>query len=57
MDAAWLAYMKERPMVARGYMDNPHGNWLRGVMEQVDLEEVHVREAAKAGTLAPPGRK
>lgn len=56
LDAAWLAYMKERPMVARGYIDNPHGNWLRDVMEQVHQEEVEVREAAKAGTLAPPGR-
>jgi hypothetical protein len=55
-DSAWLAYMKERPMVARGYIDNPHGNWLRGVMEQVHLEEIQVRKAAEAGTLAPPGR-
>jgi hypothetical protein len=57
LDIAWLAYMKERPMVARGYVDNPHGNWLRGVMEPVHLEEVEVRESAIAGTLAPPGRK
>jgi hypothetical protein len=57
MDAAWQAYMKERPMVARGYIDNPHGNWLRSVMEQVHLEEVKVRTAAEAGTLVPPGRK
>ena len=49
--------MKERPMFARGYIDNPHGNWLRDVMEQVHLDEVKVREAAKAGTLVPPGRK
>jgi hypothetical protein len=57
MDAAWLAYMKERPMVARGYIDNPHGNWLRGVMETVHVEEIQVREAATDGTLVPPGRK
>lgn len=57
LDAAWRTYMKDRPMVARGYIDNPHGNWLRDVMEQVHQEEVEVREAAEAGTLAPPGRK
>ena len=56
LDAAWLSYMKARPMVARGYIDNPHGNWLRDVMEQVHLEEVRVRAAAEAGKLAPPGR-
>jgi hypothetical protein len=56
LDAAWLSYMKERPMVARGYIDNPHGNWLRDVMEQVHLEEVQLRKAAEAGTLTPPGR-
>jgi hypothetical protein len=57
LDAVWLEYMKERPMVARGYIDNPHGNWLRRVMEKVHLEELQVREAAEAGTLVPPGRK
>jgi hypothetical protein len=57
LDAAWLSYMTVRPMVARGYIDNPHGNWLRDVMEQVHLEEVQVRKAAEAGTLAPPGRE
>jgi hypothetical protein len=57
MDAAWLGYMKERPMVARGYIDNAHGNWLREVMEQVHLEELEVRKSAEAGTLAPPGRE
>jgi hypothetical protein len=57
LDAAWLAYMQQRPMVARGYIDNPHGNWLRGVMEQVHLEEVQVRQDAQTGTLLPPGRK
>jgi hypothetical protein len=56
LDAAWLSYMKDRPMVARGYIDNPHGNWLRGVMEQIHLEEVQVRAAAEAGSLVPPGR-
>jgi hypothetical protein len=56
LDAAWLAYMKERPLVARGYIDNPHGNWLRGVMEKVAEEEQQVRRQAEAGTLAPPGR-
>jgi hypothetical protein len=56
LDAAWLDYMKERPMVARGYIDNPHGNWLKKVMEIAHEEEVRVREQAVKGTLTPPGR-
>jgi hypothetical protein len=57
LDAAWLEYMKERPTVARGYIDNPHGNWLRKVMEGAHAEEMRMREEAVKGTLLPPGRK
>ena len=57
LDSAWLAYMRERPMVARGYIDNPHGNWLKAVMERAHREEVEVREQALKGALQPPGRE
>jgi hypothetical protein len=57
LDAAWLAYMQDRPMLARGYIDNAHGKWLRAVMEEVYREEVQLRDAATAGTLLPPGRE
>jgi hypothetical protein len=56
LDRSWLEYMKDRPLVARGYIDNAHGNWLRQVMEGAHQEEVRVREQARAGTLGPPGR-
>jgi hypothetical protein len=56
LDSAWREYMKVRPMVARGYIDNPHGRWLKPVMERVHLEELRLREEALAGTLKPPGR-
>ena len=56
LDGAWLEYMKVRPLVARGYIDNPHGNWLRQVMEEIHKEELAVREQALKGTLTPPGR-
>jgi len=56
LDAAWLAYMVDRPMIARGYIDNPHGNWLKNVMEKVHQEELQVRDLAKRGTLTAPGR-
>jgi acylphosphatase len=56
LDRVWLEYMKERPMVARGYIDNPHGNWLKRVMEETHKEEVSVRESAIKGLLSPPGR-
>jgi hypothetical protein len=56
LDRAWLDYMKERPIVARGYIDNPHGRWLKSVMERAYQEELMVREQAMAGTLKPPGR-
>lgn len=57
LDRAWLEYMKVRPMVARGYIDNPHGNWLKKVMEKAHQEEMRLREQARNGTLRPPGRE
>lgn len=56
LDRAWLEYMKVRPFVARGYIDNPHGRWLKQTMEAVHQEELRVREAALKGTLKSPGR-
>ena len=57
LDHAWLEYMKERPLVARGYLENPHGSWMRSVKDQMIDEEQEVRRRATAGTLLPPGRK
>jgi hypothetical protein len=57
LDKAWLAYMQFRPLTARGYIDNEHGNWLKNVMERAHAEEVRVREAALRGELPPPGRE
>ncbi len=57
LDQAWLAYMKERPLVARGYLENPHGGWMRSVKDQMLSEEEQIRERARAGTLLPPGRR
>jgi hypothetical protein len=54
LNRAWLEYMKVRPMTARGYIDNPHGRWLKPVMERAHREELEVREQALAGTLWPP---
>jgi hypothetical protein len=56
LDRAWIEYMQERPMTARGYFDNPHGNWLRRVMERAHDEELRLRRQAEQGVLAPPGR-
>jgi hypothetical protein len=56
LDEAWLAYFRERPLVARGYIDNPHGRWLKSVMERVHQEELKVRQEALSGTLKPAGR-
>ena len=56
LDRAWQSYMAVRPLVARGYIDNPHGRWLKPVMERAHQEEVAVREQALNGTLKPPGR-
>ena len=49
--------MKDRPLVAKGYLDNPHGRWMRGQAEQMTTEEHQIREKARQGTLLPPGRK
>jgi hypothetical protein len=56
LDAAWLTYMRDRPTVARGYLDNPHGKWMRGVGRQMLEEEEAIGSGAAAGTLLPPGR-
>ncbi len=57
LDRAWLKYMKERPLTARGYIDNAYGNWLKKVMEKAHAEEVQVREQARKDTLTAPGRE
>ena len=57
LDKAWLAYMKDRPLAARGYLENPHGGWMRSVKEQMLSEESEIRGRAAVGTLLPPGRK
>lgn len=56
LDRAWLAYMRDRPAVAQGYLDNPHGKWMRAAGPQMLEEERAIRAGAAAGTLAPPGR-
>jgi hypothetical protein len=56
LDAAWTEYMKDRPMTARGYVENPHGKWMRGVKDQMIGEDEAVRRHAAAGTLLAPGR-
>lgn len=57
LDKAWLAYMKTRPLAARGYLENEHGSWMRSVKDQMLTEESEIRRRAAAGTLMPPGRK
>jgi hypothetical protein len=57
LDEAWQAYMLERPLIARGYIDNEHGNWLRRVMEGAHEEELRVQDEAQRGVLQPPGRE
>lgn len=57
LDAAWLDYAKNRPLVALGYLDNPHGRWMRSVRDQMINEEQQLRSRALAGTLLAPGRK
>jgi hypothetical protein len=56
LDQAWLTYMKDRPLNARGYLENPHGGWMRSVKDQMLTEESEIRRRAAAGTLLPPGR-
>jgi len=57
LDAAWTNYMKHRPLVARGYLDNPHGGWMGSVKDQMITEEQELRTQALGGILTPPGRK
>ena len=57
LDEAWRTYMKDRPLAARGYLENKHGGWMRSVKEQMLSEESEIRRRAAAGTLLPPGRK
>lgn len=57
LDAAWLTYMKNRPLTARGYLENEHGGWMRGVSAQMLREDEEVRRQARNGTLVPPGRE
>jgi hypothetical protein len=56
LDAAWLEYMKDRPFTARGYLENPHGKWMRHLKDQMVTEDEEMRRRAAAGTLQPPGR-
>lgn len=56
LDRAWLEYMKHRPYTARGYLENPHGRWMRGREDQMVREEESIRRLARKGTLLPPGR-
>ena len=57
LDAAWLTYMKDRPLTARGYLENQHGKWMRGQATQMTTEDDQIRARAAVGTLLPPGRK
>jgi len=57
LDEKWLGYMKERPLTARGYHENPHGKWMRSVKDQMIGEDEAVRAQAQADTLLAPGRK
>jgi len=57
LDKAWLTYMKDRPLTARGYLENEHGKWMRNQAQQVITEDNEVRARAADGTLLAPGRK
>lgn len=57
LDDAWRTYMKDRPLTARGYVENEHGGWMRNVAAQMLREDEGVRKHARAGTLVPPGRE
>ena len=56
LDEAWLRYMKDRPLTARGYLENEHGRWMRGVSAQMLGEDESIRRLARDGKLRPPGR-
>lgn len=57
LDGAWLSYMKDRPLTARGYLENKHGGWMRQVAPQMLSEDASLREQARSGTLLPPGHR
>jgi len=57
LDKAWLTYMKDRPLTARGYLENEHGKWMRNQANQMITEDDETRARATAGTLTAPGRK
>jgi hypothetical protein len=57
LDRGWLAYMKDRPLTARGYLENQHGQWMRGQATQMIAEDEEIRARAAEGSLLPPGRK
>lgn len=57
LDNAWTSYMKDRPLAARGYLENPHGGWMRSVKDQMLSEESGIRQRAATGALLPPGRR
>lgn len=57
LDEAWLTYMKDRPLTARGYLENEHGKWMRNQAQQMITEDDEVRVRGAAGTLLAPGRK
>jgi hypothetical protein len=57
LDGAWLSYMENRPLTARGYLENKHGGWMRQVAPQMLSEDTSLREQARSGTLMPPGRR
>jgi hypothetical protein len=57
LDAAWLAYMKDRPRTAKGYSENPAGKMFARVeAHMVGLEDA-IEAAAAKGTLLAPGRR
>ena len=57
LDRAWLTYMENRPLTARGYLENEHGGWMRGVADQMLEEDRETRRQARAGSLRPAGRQ
>lgn len=57
LDNAWFHYMKDRPLTARGYLENEHGKWMHGQAQQMIGEDDGIRARAAAGTLLPPGRR
>jgi hypothetical protein len=56
LDAAWLAYMQERPLAMGGYLAASRNRLLRRTGNRLRAEELALRCWARAGTLLPPGR-